>query len=950
FRERNNRGTEGGWEKRKPDNFSPRTSEKPAESESKAVDSAVAEGGWGKPQAEATSTWTPENVPWEDSTAQSNNAKGPEGGKGGVKKGGKPLKTNDNSARSNADGKDSTGEDGSRWDKPEQSDSSRPESGKGAQWTDSASGNNSARGEGGKGKKKEGKASMDGASPSQLLPNNTPWGDNNDTAKEPKGNLNKKSDRAPKKTDDKAQWDSSESVPARGSGDNWGKPEPPTASSSWPPAESTKEDSKPEASGYKGSGPSGKDRKGPGNAKALDKRPTKGGSKWENNNPADSNKSRDQPTPAAETETSSWGDAKKSNAPESTGDGWGDAPKAASSGEGWGDAPKVASSGEGWGDAPKTDSWGAPNTNKTLGDSNQWEQAQVAKSAEWDNSANAGHGPGGAGPRSGPRSGGGPGGRNERFQRDSQEFSRREPGSGYKRYQDSAPGSEGGSYQRDARSSLDSRNSRLNSQREMHRGPRTEGGDGSRFSGPNEGRKKPQQQWKEHGGPYGQGAGSSTHPANKGPLDYAPQSNKPGADASSSTRKPAKAKEAKPLTTPMFSNSLQCQLEWKDMRLKPKVMAKILELGLTKPSNIQKLVMRPFSEGRDVIAQSQSQKDRTNTIAISLLQKINAEKKACQAVMICSEGVNPQRVQEDFEAWFEGSGISSVLLKDLNSATNGGSNGEGNEVDGNGTPATTESNGYGLAQQDQQQVVITTLGPLMEVLKKNLLEMSTVETVVISMRSDELVGFDAFKQFWASLPRDAQVVLMTGKIMPIIQKIRVHHFRANTAIVRADELTLQWSEHFYVDVDGHDHRWTTLKKIFEANSDISHTVILTQSQSATQSLTDRLKEELGLHVISVWSMADKTEVARDFNRPDKCVLVSESILMDSLDLDHYSLVINYEMPRRAAHYVSSFGPFGKSGNRSMMINLCTVQEPAQKRILDELASLYNIEVRVLKFD
>ncbi|KAF9922594.1 Eukaryotic initiation factor 4A-III [Linnemannia zychae] len=395
---------------------------------------------------------------------------------------------------------------------------------------------------------------------------------------------------------------------------------------------------------------------------------------------------------------------------------------------------------------------------------------------------------------------------------------------------------------------------------------------------------------------------------------------------------------------PMFSNSLECQMTWEEMGLRPEVLSKIIKAGLKKPSNIQKLVMKPFKEGKDVIAQTQSQKDRTNTLAIALLEKLSSKAhthKYPQAVVICSDGINPQRVHEDIQDWFEGiSGLSSIYLttEDLNSEESVLSD-----------------------QERDKQVVVTTLGPLMGVLRKNLVDMKFVETVVISMRADELVNFDAFKQFWAMMPREAQVVLMTGRILPPIQMIRNQNFRANTAVRRADELTLQWSEHYYINIpqvttsEDHeedvvkDHKWEALMQILSKNPEISHTVILTQSQSMTQALTAKLEQQK-LPVLSVWSMADKTEVAKQFNQPERCILVSESLLMDSLDLDHSSLVINYEMPKRAQHYISSFGPFGRSGLRTLMINLCIKEDPIQQSTLELMESMYNINIQEMQLE
>ncbi|KAG0278103.1 Eukaryotic initiation factor 4A-III [Linnemannia gamsii] len=429
--------------------------------------------------------------------------------------------------------------------------------------------------------------------------------------------------------------------------------------------------------------------------------------------------------------------------------------------------------------------------------------------------------------------------------------------------------------------------------------------------------------------------------------------NKGNFDKSGPGRTNSKQKEFRDnRQTPMFSNSLECQMTWEDMGLRPEVLAKIAKAGLERPSNIQKLVMKPFKEGKDVIAQTQSQKDRTNTLAIALLEKLSSKAhthKYPQAVVICSDGINPQRVNEDFQGWFEGvSELGSIYL----------------------TSEDLSSEESVLSDQEQaKQVIVTTLGPLMEVLKKELVDMKFVETVVISMRADELVNFDAFKQFWAMLPREAQVVLMTGRIQPQLQLIKTQNFRSNTAVRRADELTMQWSEHFYVDIplqtaptangDGgdsedaeeetKDHKWEILMQILGKNPEISHIVILTQSQSLTQALTVKLEQQ-NLPVLSVWSMADKTEVARQFNQPERCILVSESLLMDSLDLDHSSLVVNYEMPKRASHYISSFGPFGRSGLRTLMINFCAKEDPSQMLALESMEIMYDIKVREMQLE
>ncbi|KAF9305538.1 Eukaryotic initiation factor 4A-I [Mortierella antarctica] len=352
--------------------------------------------------------------------------------------------------------------------------------------------------------------------------------------------------------------------------------------------------------------------------------------------------------------------------------------------------------------------------------------------------------------------------------------------------------------------------------------------------------------------------------------------------------------------------------------------------NLTRVSNIQKLAMKPIGRGKDVIAQSQSQKDRTNTLAIALLQKLSAENNDCQAILICSRGVDPQKVYDDLQAWFKGSGISCIYLKD---------------------PIDVSL----LAKDMPKQVVVATLGPLREVLNNKEvsnnrgLDIKAVETGVVLMRTDEIfqLAAGAFEQVWGMIPRSSQKILMTGHIGPKVQQAKELYFREDAAVLRADELTLQWSEHYHVNVESPDARWGVLVDIFDKNPEISHVVIVTQSQSVSETLANKLSD-MNLPVHAVWSMADKTDTARMFNSAEKCILVAESKLLDHLDLDHFSLVINYDVPKKAAHYIDSFGPFGRSGLRTMMINFVQMSDPSQQRTFDEMESLYSIKIKEMK--
>ena len=72
---------------------------------------------------------------------------------------------------------------------------------------------------------------------------------------------------------------------------------------------------------------------------------------------------------------------------------------------------------------------------------------------------------------------------------------------------------------------------------------------------------------------------------------------------------------------------------FEDMELKDNLLRGIYSIGFEKPSIIQQKAIKPFLEGGDLIAQSQSGTGKTATFVISLLQSIN-ESLGTQGIII----------------------------------------------------------------------------------------------------------------------------------------------------------------------------------------------------------------------------------------------------------------------------------------------------------------------------
>lgn len=85
------------------------------------------------------------------------------------------------------------------------------------------------------------------------------------------------------------------------------------------------------------------------------------------------------------------------------------------------------------------------------------------------------------------------------------------------------------------------------------------------------------------------------------------------------------------------NDNIDCDLiaaKFEDMNLREELLRAIHAIGLSEPSVIQQRNVIPCIKGMDVILQSMSATDRTITIAIAILQRIDTSLNECQALIL----------------------------------------------------------------------------------------------------------------------------------------------------------------------------------------------------------------------------------------------------------------------------------------------------------------------------
>jgi superfamily II DNA/RNA helicase len=343
---------------------------------------------------------------------------------------------------------------------------------------------------------------------------------------------------------------------------------------------------------------------------------------------------------------------------------------------------------------------------------------------------------------------------------------------------------------------------------------------------------------------------------------------------------------------------------FEDLELKDKLLRGIFAFGFEKPSIIQQTAIKPFLDGRDLIAQSQSGTGKTATFAISVLQSLKEEQRT-QALVISHTRELSNQIHTVFSNLSRYMDIKVCLLA-------GGSSIRNNIDELSLNP----------------QVIVGTPGRVLDMMSKNYIAYKDINYLVVD-EADEMLsrGFvtqvqDIFKflrsnqlqvgLYSATMPKEFFEI--TDKFMDKPLKI----------LVKTEQLTLEGIKQFYVNAERNDFKFETLCDLYNMIS-AAQSIIYCNSKKIVNDLSRRLADN-NFTVATIHGempQEERTEIVEKFRRGDSRILLSTDLLSRGIDVQQVSIVINYDIPYSIENYIHRIGRSGRFGRKGVAINFVT---------------------------
>jgi ATP-dependent RNA helicase DeaD len=343
-------------------------------------------------------------------------------------------------------------------------------------------------------------------------------------------------------------------------------------------------------------------------------------------------------------------------------------------------------------------------------------------------------------------------------------------------------------------------------------------------------------------------------------------------------------------------------LSFQSLGLSEAGIQQLEKIGFTAPTTIQVQAIPELLAGRDVVGQSQTGTGKTAAFSLPILEQIDSETRAVQALILTPTRELASQVAE--------------AIRDFASNRRVG--------------ILTVYGGQSMERQIRElkrgvQIVVGTPGRVLDLLDRGDLKLDRVRWVVLD-EADEMLsmGFiDDVEKILKQSPKERQTACFSATMPRPIREL-VNNFLKSPVTVTVEQPKATPSrieQRVYMVPRG----WTkakALQPIMELE-DPEAALIFVRTRKAAAELTSQL--QAAGHSVDEYhgdlSQSQRERLLSRFKAGQVRWVVATDIAARGLDVDHLTHVINYDLPDQVESYIHRIGRTGRAGKTGTAITL-----------------------------
>ena len=356
---------------------------------------------------------------------------------------------------------------------------------------------------------------------------------------------------------------------------------------------------------------------------------------------------------------------------------------------------------------------------------------------------------------------------------------------------------------------------------------------------------------------------------------------------------------------------------YEDAGIDDRILRAVKELGFEHMTPIQEQAIPLFMTGRDIIGQAQTGTGKTAAFGIPILQKIDPENRALQAVILCPTRELAMQAADElrkFAKYMNGIKVLPVyggqeIYKQIKNLKTG------------------------------VQIVVGTPGRVMDHMRRHTLKMDQVHTVVLD-EADEMLnmGFrEDIETILKEMPEKRQTGLFSATMpKPILDITKTYQKDAAYVKMTPKEVTIPLIKQAYYQVRKQDKEEVLCRLIDYYTP--GRALIFCNTKRMVDELTEHLKgrgyEVEGLH-------GDLTQGQRDtvmnlFRSGRTNILIATDVAARGIDVSDVEAVYNFDVPEDIEYYVHRIGRTGRAGKTGRSFTLVVGREAYKIRDIERI--------------
>jgi len=354
--------------------------------------------------------------------------------------------------------------------------------------------------------------------------------------------------------------------------------------------------------------------------------------------------------------------------------------------------------------------------------------------------------------------------------------------------------------------------------------------------------------------------------------------------------------------------------QFSDLGIQESIIKALSDLKIVEPTEIQQKVIPLFlSKSTDIVGLAKTGTGKTAAFGLPLLQLIDVEKSAIQAVILVPTRELGHQISSNLESF-------GTYLPKISIAKTCG-----------GVPIKPQIERLSLPTH----IVIATPGRLVDLLQRNALNLKETQFLVLD-EADEMVTVlkESLDEIIAEIPKNHKTFLFTATLPGSIKQLIQNYLHKDVRHISADMQT--------IGNQSIDHQYIVVEPIEKLNV-LMHFLTSKEGQRGiifckTKAAVNKLAKNLAMHKFSSGALhGSLTQGIRDrimeqFRQGHINILVATDLAARGIDVAAISYVVNYHLPDVYEVYVHRSGRTARAGAKGLSLTVLQTDE------VDEIAN------------